>query len=664
MRTNPGSSSRPDSAAAGRRRPARSHTPVARDQPAEFTIRLSLTLAVVAGFLASRAGPSNWLWGMNILRYYPSAMGFLLLSLTVAAIWMLPARDDGGPLGRRLTLHPALTGLLAGLAALVLFVIFRSKSFLLGDGLELIRRLHQGDIPAPRAPLFNALQPVFFRLFEQGDPPRSGESAAVISFLAGFLAVAIVAFHLLRIARSRPAAAATAAALLLTGGGMQLFFGYIEVYSLLATGTLIFMAAGFDRLTGGGRAATASATLGFVMAILAHPFGSTLLPAWLYLVSGRPEGEGWRLSRRVFVVIVGAGGALLLLLALVFALNPDWQAPGVRFRYLAPQVQIHGLIRGLEGFNESKAWASDYTVLSWRHAADCWNTLWLSGAAALAFVVGSLAVPAGRLAIRKPTVLFPLLGFGMILLYRFLWRTPLGALRDWDLYAGLGFGIGAIAAGLSLAGIGRRLAGPTLAAALYFLVPWIGIQIDSGRAASRHFDGVDAEPRPEPMVAAQFHGAMGDRFSGMRDFTMAARAYERALQIRPRHEYAWRLGMAHFAAGRFDAAIPALQKALDLRPNDRTTLIALAEVNVDAGNSVAADQWIDRALALYPDAGAAWLQRGRSEFRKGRLVEAAAAFDRADSLFSSKDIGRRDLVRAREALAAAAPSVPAGAPPH
>ena len=227
-----------------------------------------------------------------------------------------------------------------------------------------------------------------------------------------------------------------------------------------------------------------------------------------------------------------------------------------------------------------------------------------------------------------------------------------------DFYAGLGFGVSAIAAGLALTGVGRRLTGPVLSAALFFLVPWIGIQIDTGRAASRHFDGVDAEPRPEPMIAAQFHGVMGDRFSGMRDFTMAARAYERALQMRPRHEYAWRLGMAHFAAGRFDQAIPALEQALDLRPNDRTTLIALAEVHVDAGHVAAADQWIDRAIALYPDAGAAWLQRGRNELRKGRPAEAAIAFDRADSLFSPKDKARRDLLRAREAMAAPSPLLP------
>ena len=126
-------------------------------------------------------------------------------------------------------------------------------------------------------------------------------------------------------------------------------------------------------------------------------------------------------------------------------------------------------------------------------------------------------------------------------------------MRDWDLYAGLGFGIAAVAAGLAFAGAGRRLAGPVLAASLFFLVPWIGIQVDSSRAARRHFDGVDAEPRPEPMVAAQFHGVMGDRFSSMHEFAMAAKAYERALATRPRHSTPGVSGMAQFAAQRLRA---------------------------------------------------------------------------------------------------------------
>ena len=634
------------------------------DESAEFAIRLALTLAVIGGFLASRAGPSNWLWGMNILRYYPSAIGLLSLCAVVAAIWMIRPLEDDSPIGQWLTrTGPFVTGLLAGLGALALFIAGRSRSFLLGDGLELIRRIHQGEVPAPRSPLFNAIQPVFFRMFESSESARSGESAAAISFLAGFMGVAVLVYHLVRVAHRRPAAAVAAAVLMNTTGGMQLFFGYVEVYSLLAAGTLIFMAAAFDRLTGGGRPATASATIGVIVAILAHPFGTTLLPAWVYLVAGRPDGEAWRLSARAFLRVTGVFAGMVLALTLVFALAPEWQAPGASFRYLAPQVQIEGLLVGVLKFNSPASWNSEYTVLSTRHAADCWNTIWLSGAAALAFVVGAIARPAGRAAFKAPTVVLPLLAFVMIAIYRVLWRTPLGALRDWDLYSGLGFGVAAIGAGLSLAGVGRRLAGPVLAAGLFFLVPWLGIQVDSDRAARRHFDGVDAEPRPEPMIAAQFHGVMGDRFSSMREFTLAARAYERALQIRPRHEYAWRLGMAHFAARQFDRALPALEQALALRPNDRTTLIALAEVNVDAGRPDAADRWIDRAIALFPRDGAAWLQRGRNELLVGRLAGAAAAFDRADSLFSKEDRARIDLRRARADLGARSPSAPPLAPP-
>ena len=658
MRTKRRGDEQHGSGTTGRKSTTRARTVPSADDSSDVAIRLTLTLAVVVAFLASRLGPSNWLWGMNILRYYSSAIGLLFLGLSVAAIWWIRPLEDSSRIARGLSrARPLPAAFLAAAAALALFILFRSRSFLLGDGMELIRRIHQGDVPAPRAPLFNLLQPIFFRWFEQDQSAGSGESAAAISFLAGFLAVAAVVFHLVRVAHRRPAAALTALVFLLTTGGLQLFFGYVEVYALLATGTLIFVAASFDRLTGGGRGALAGATIGLATALVAHPFGTTLLPAWLYLVTGRPEGEAWRLSRRALFMITGAAAGLVMVLVLLFALHPEWEARGVSLRYLSPKVQFDGLLRGLAGINKPVSWNSEYTVFSIRHAADCWNTAWLSGAAALAFLAGALLLPAGRAAFRSPPVVLPLLAFVMITLYRVLWRTPLGALRDWDLYAGLGFGLAAIAAGLALAGVGRRLAGPALAAGLYFLVPWVGIQVDVDRAARRHFDGADAEPRPEPMIAAQFHGVMGDRFSSIRDFEMAARAYEKALQLRPRHEYAWRLGMTHFAARRFEQAIPPLEQALELRPDDRTTLLALAEVNVDAGHADAADRWIDRALALFPDSGAAWLQRGRNAARRGHPEEALRAFNRADSLFKPNDPARADLVRAR-ATVTSAPSSP------
>jgi hypothetical protein len=634
-------------------------------EPGEIAVRAALGAAVIAAFLTSLLGPSNWVWGMNLLRYYPSAVGLLLVSVALVGIAFLPALDDdAGPARALAGAPPVGAGLLAAAAGLGLFVVFRTKSFLLGDGLELIRRLHQGEVPAPRSPLFNAVQPVFYGWLEQGESARGGESAAAISFLAGFLAVLGCVVFLARAARRQPAAALTAGALLLFTGGLQLFFGYVEVYGLLAAATLTFLAAAFDRLTGGDRRALAGATAALGFALLAHPFGTTLILPWLYLVAGRREGEAWRIDWRLLAWLVGAVLAAVVLLTIVFAMNPAWQAPGVKFRYLAPQVQLSGLWRGLAGLGDRKTWASEETIVSAVHVADCWNSVWLPGAAALAFVAGCLAVPATRRLLGAPTVRLGLLGLLMIVVYRIIWRTPLGAMRDWDLYSGLGFGVAGLAAGFAFAGAGRRLAGPALAASLFFLVPWIGIQVDSSRAARRHFDGVDAAPRPEPMIAAQFHGVMGDRFSSMREFGMATKAYERALAMRPRHEYAWRLGMAQFAAHDYAGAIGNLERALSLRPDDRTTLITLGEVCVDAGRVDEADKWLARARELYPDSGAAWLQTGRARQRRGDMAGAREAYDRADTLFGPKDRARRDLERARESLAAAgATTPPPGAPP-
>lgn len=641
------------------RRPAvKSGNRAAVPEAGETLVRLALTVALVGAWAAAQAGPSNWLWGMNLLRYYPDAFGVLVTIAGLIAIWFLPPLRTDGALSRRLAgAAPWGVALVAGGVATTLFHLFRTESFLLGDGLELIRRLHQGEVPAPRSPLYNSLAPDIFRAFSAGDLGRAAQAAGVPSFIAGFLGVAIAGGHLARVARRDAPGAVTAAAFLFLCGAMQLFFGYVEVYALPGAATLVFLGAAFDRMSGGGRGPLASATLALVVGLLSHPFAVTLLPAWIALFFVRADGE-WRApDRRTVVGVVIGGGGVLAALSILFALWPEGCAPGAPLRYLAPQVHLGGFLDALGNLNRARPWA-DYGSLSLRHAADSWNAAFLAGGAALAALLALLASGTTRALARRPYVAVPLAGLLGIVLFRVLWRTPLGAVRDWDLFAGLGFGVAGAAAGFALAGAGRRMAPAVTAAGLTLLVPWIGIQIDSGRSARRHFDMIDAAPRPAPAVAALAHGAMGDRFASLGNFELAERAYLRSLELAPRHEYAWRLGMALYAHSAFPEAIRALDRALELRPDDRATLVTLGEVLVSAGDAARADTVLARARRLYPEDGAAWLQTARAHLAAGESTEARRALEEADRRMAADDALRPDFRRVEEALNAAEAPAP------
>src|SRR5688572_10328488 len=83
MREERGKRTRPER---GRGRPKE-----AGDGSLDVRVRIALSAGVVAGFLSAHAGPSNWLWGMNLLRYYSEALGLLWTGAALAAIWLLPA---------------------------------------------------------------------------------------------------------------------------------------------------------------------------------------------------------------------------------------------------------------------------------------------------------------------------------------------------------------------------------------------------------------------------------------------------------------------------------------------------------------------------------------------------------------------------------------------
>lgn len=624
-----------------------------RPAPADSTelpIRLSLTAAVLVGLLTPLAGPSNWLWGANLLRFYPGWVGPVLGALTLAMIWLLPPVEDDSWLPRLLLrIPPGVTALVVAIAGFFAFILARAHSFLLGDGLEITRRVHQGAVAAPRSALYNVLAPAFKRAVAGNSSPAVGLALQFVSFTAGTLALFAVAWLLARVARRHAPAALTAAAFLLLNGSMQLFCGYIESYPLLGMSMLVFYAAAFDRVTGGGRGPLLLAMVAAVTAGLSHPFGLTLAPPAFYLLAGRPVDGRYPLDRRLLRT---AGLVLIVAVAadwLFFTLNPSAMQVGRPFRFLAPQVGILDLVRSSLHMGRMRAWAR-YSNFSLVHLADILNTLWITGAAALAAVLGALTTRAGRRAMTSPATRLALLSLLGLMFGRVIWRTPLGALRDWDLFSGIGFALAAVASGVALAGPARRMAGAAMAASLFFLVPWIGLQMSTERAARRHLEAVDAPPPLEPIVRGGFHGVMGDRFASIMSFDLAARAYHKALSYYPRTEYWWRLATVYMAAGRNPEAVRALNELLKMEPDNVTGLVTLGEVSIAMDRLAAADSVLDLALKVDPRFGPAWVQKARVKY--GRLDRTGALADlaRADSLIAPDDLTRRDLVRLRDQI--------------
>lgn len=638
--------------------------------PLERPLRHALALAVLVGLGAGLLPASNWRWGMNLLRYYPPLAAALLAAAALVVILAAPPLRAawGAPRWLERRAAPWLVALGVALLGALFFQAARAHSYLLGDGYEIIRRLRQ-DNPAvaARSPILNLLLPPLFRLSGGLDPVRSGMAAGQLSLLAGVLGWGGAAFFLARAARRAPLGALTAAVLLLVTPVAQLFCGYVESYAPLTAALLVFCAAGFDRLTGGGRSALAAALAAQLLAFSGHPFGVALVPATLFLLAWRPDERVPGALRRRLLVALGALVALGLVLGVFFAFFPRLRAVGQAVRYLAPQEHVTLLVNLVAQLFDARPWADTYRINSWLHLADVFNTAWLCGAAGLAWLVALALQPAGRRALRATPVLFVALLLPAELGFRALLRTPLGAARDWDLFSGLGLALTSLAAASALAGAGRRLAWPALAAGLFFTLPWLGVQMSDGRSAARHFEGIEAAPVPEPFVLSGYHGVMGDRLVEVGQPALAEAAYARSLQAYPRYEYAWRLGVVEMALRNYDRARFAFARAAQLDPDNREALTELGAAYAGLGRLAAADSVLARVVALYPrDAGEALIYRARVHFHAGDDAQGRRWLEEARRTLPPGDAAWRDLRALEDELRAAAaggvPSLPAVAP--
>ncbi len=607
----------------------------------ETGVRIALSAAILLSLLASLAAPSNWLWGMSVLRYVPAAAALLVVTLGLAGVWLLPPLTDAAVRRRLAAAGMVRISLLSAAIAGFLFFLFRARTYLLGDGLELLRRLHQGEIPAPRSPLFNAVEPVVYRFFIAVGA-ESTLAGAALSILCGMLAVGVAVFFLLRVSLRVGAGGVTMAALFLLTGTMQLFFGYVETYPLMAACVLVFHAAAFDVLTSTSdrerRIPRVVAVLALLLGLVAHPFVVAFLPGGIFLLCLRGEGVPVPDRRRLLAIGLVVA-AIPVASALLFAVNPGWRDPDNSWRFLAPQEYLWAIRSRILSLNAPRAWADQYRVFSVMQLSDAWNSLWLSGGVAFAFGMAAVS----RRALRAPATWFGLAGFVAMLLIRLMWRTPLGAMRDWDLFSGLGFAAAGLAGALVLSGGGRRMALPATAAGLALLVPWIGVQVSPEAAARRHIDGVEAEPRPEPYVAAGFHNAMGDRFLRLREYDLAASAYARAVSASPRYEFAWRLGTVQLARGRYAEAAAAFEKALELHPGDVPATLELATALIGLGNPDRARVLLDGVLERHPDVSGAWLRRARAEFAAGRIEEGLPFLAEAERRAAPDSPDARDI---------------------
>lgn len=115
------------------------------------------------------------------------------------------------------------------------------------------------------------------------------------------------------------------------------------------------------------------------------------------------------------------------------------------------------------------------------------------------------------------------------------------------------------------------------------------------------------------------------------------------------------LGVVRVRLGRFAEALPLLDDALEQEPDNREALAHRAMARAEVGRLAPALRDLDHLLTVAPDYGRGWGLRGRLLKDLGRRDEAIAALERAIELGSEVDLNRYTLAGLRGEAAPPAP---------
>lgn len=408
-----------------------------------FTLRL-WGLVVLSLHLAAWQLPEDTAWSLWPYTFFPPWLGWGL-ALLAGALVITPCHNLVSNVLRRgwrvtlsLALPPRLWFALAALAAGGLFWLARLRHLRWGDAYLLSVALSYPDLDLRVVYNWQAPLTVFLhqRLWQFVAHPLLGWPVenvyAAVSIVCGVFFVYLLLVFTTRLGRS-PLESAVLAGLVLSTGSMQLFFGYVENYTIISLGLLVTLYLAWQ--TAQGQLPPVWPVLALSLTNAFHPSTVFLWPGMWLLV--------WLCRRRGYVSWVGGGLQLVLPPVLVGAGVLALMESGGHGLSALLGVDRPGGGDGLwfvPLFQTSTRW-QHYTMFSAAHLLD-WSNVHLLispfGLPAIALVLAA-ARGFGAALFNRPAerdyAYFLAVTAGMYVLLTWLWNPDYGGRNDWDLFA-------------------------------------------------------------------------------------------------------------------------------------------------------------------------------------------------------------------------------------
>jgi len=417
--------------------------------PTTIALAMAIVWALVLVFvpMLPREGLETHLWSLCHLARVPVWIRIVAAGLCVAVaipavngrVW---SRIEHAAVALR---HWPAWMLIAGAGTLAfaVFWLLRCRNFALGDSSVILQVVTwdthlQGAHVTYDEPLELLLHCLLYRFLHWlADVSVEGVYAAV-SCLCGVAAMLLVG----RLWRQRELAFdrwLVATGLVLSTAAVQLFFGYVENYTIVLTGMVAYVVLAERSLHGRLHAAWPALVLSLSMCF--HLLAGWLLPSLVYL---------WLVRSRERTV--GRSLAELGPIGLAVAVPLAATVGACSLASFGPEQIKHTHLWHLKFiFLLDESYAQNYyPMLSWRHLEAVLNQLLLVGLPGI-LALAAVALLPKQLRQGKTNGRFT--GFLLVCavflqLFAATWHSDIGAARDWDLFAVIGLGYALLGAHL------------------------------------------------------------------------------------------------------------------------------------------------------------------------------------------------------------------------
>ncbi len=583
---------------------------------AEKTICGGCLLLILIHLVASYF-PEERLWGLNLLYFMPPAWRWIL-AICAFLILIPPINRAGGNFlsGLSRTIPRGLKGAnkyyryaFFSLIAGVLFWALKVRTYLLGDSFIRAREIDMGARFSFTAPLDFLLHANAAKLLGWD----AFQTYAVLSVISGTIFVFLVLLLTDLMGRDGKERLLVFS-VIVTMGAIQLFFGYVESYSVVYMATILYVVLSLQYVK--NKSGLILPILAFLLAFSLHLSAVTLLPSLLYLMLFKRTGETEKGRKQGKLSGLALSTGLVLVAAVVLFLLQTYhlEHKGLDYYLISPLGSGVG----------------SYSLFSLSHLLDLINHQLLVSPVGLLICLTPVLAFSVKTARKDKLARFLLVLSLSTLAYALLIDPKLGYPRDWDLFAFAALGYTLLGLHVFLrywretkTGDLRYVTLSLLFTSLLSTVPWIYVNAKEETSVARfeHLLKLDRDR------SAHGHETLAMYYNTHGNWQKELEHWKKAAVAERSARYINNVAAVYNRQQRYDLALKELEKSLAVDPTFDRTHFSRGDVLARMGRYEEALREFREAIRLRPDRMQYYNNLGGHLTKLGRDREAVEVLE-------------------------------------